>query len=696
MRKYIPRATPRYIAKVALFFCVYVVMAKLGLAVYSFHGAVTFFWLPTGISLAVLILYGYDMWPAITLGSLAAMLLSGVSPGAALGIAAGNTLEAIIGTYLLRRYIILFRCFERLEDTIGFIGLGALGASTISATIGALSLWAAHIIGPGEFSTTWVIWWIGNVLSSLVITPFLLTSLAPSRPWNADGLSRVEIYSFGVILLATNFIIFWKSFAPIGNLPSFYLFISLPLLWGCLRLGSRGITISIFVTWLIATLSTASGHGPFSDKTLFDAMLLLQVFIGTLSITFLVFLSIVKERKHAVAGLKDHIAKLENAVHQISSADQAKNDFLATLAHELRNPLAPLRSSLELLQIRTQENSDLGKLTDAMHNHVRTMARLLDDLLDISRITRKKITLEKELVHMQSIIEQSAEMAEPHIRKHRHQLTISMPESALWVFGDPIRIEQMIVNILNNAAKYTDPGGKIYLSCTGDAAQVHVSVRDTGLGIEPDMIGRIFEPFLQIDSKRTHTSGGLGIGLHLTKTLAELHEGTIEARSEGLGRGSEFVISLPRTDAALSDRTPEAVAIPASSLASAFPAGGTGDNRKYTVLVVDDNEAAATGLAELLRYKGHTVGLAYDGFSALETVQKFSPQIIIVDIGMPVMDGYEVARKLKERSDSPFTLIALTGYGQDEDKAKARVAGFDYHLTKPISIMDIEKIFGEL
>jgi len=341
------------------------------------------------------------------------------------------------------------------------------------------------------------------------------------------------------------------------------------------------------------------------------------------------------------------------------------------------------------MKIKIDSNPEVEKLTDAMDAHVKTMARLLDDLLDISRITRKKIVLEKEFVDLRSLIDQSVDMADPHIRKHRHQLTVTIPRYPVWVHGDPVRIEQMIVNVLNNAAKYTDPGGEITLSCYADTTHVHISIKDNGMGIEPEMLARIFEPFLQIDTKRSHATGGLGVGLSLTYNLAELHHGKVEARSEGLGKGSEFIISLPLSEPP-AERVFEAHEQPVPKKYHVSPL-----SKKYTILVVDDNEAAAVGLAELLRYKGHTVGLAYDGFSALDTVEKFTPEIIIVDIGMPVMDGYEVARKLRQ-SYSGLTLIALTGYGQEEDKARAHLAGFDYHLTKPISIKDIEKVFDQI
>ncbi|MES2213649.1 MAG: MASE1 domain-containing protein [Patescibacteria group bacterium] len=698
MEKYIPKPTVWYVVKLGILLLLYFITTWAGLHIYSFSDSsfATFIHPETGIALAFVILYGYDLWPGIFIGSVGTFLFMHASWPLALGVAVGNTLQIIVATYFLDKNLNIFRCFERLPSTLGFISLLAICSTLTSSIIDTFVLFFTHSISTGMMYSVFVMCWTGEILSVLVVTSFLITSLAPTRPWNADSLSTTEIVAFFTTLLGLNFLIFWYSFDRIDNLPLFY-FISLPLLWGATRFGSRGLTGSIFITSVIAVIATMMHRGPFAQHSVYTGFLILQLFIGTITVTFLIFLSVTKEKKHATRGLVDHIEKLQDALKQISSANEAKSDFLAILAHELRNPLAPLRSAIELMKIRnTGENSELLQTINSMDNHVRTISQLLNDLLDVSRISRNKIVLEKRNINLSEIIKNSVEMAEPAIVKYRHNLNINLPQKPIVIYADPLRMEQMIVNILNNAAKYTDPEGTITLTCASIDDMVVIRIRDTGIGIHENMLTQIFEPFLQVNGKNSHSGDGLGIGLSLSHKLATLHDGNIVAKSDGLGKGSEFVITLPIVFDAKKTN-----GLNTSAQKTQFTQNTTAgedeykkkiDVKKPRIIIIDDNQAAALGLGELLMHKGYEVELAYDGLIAIETVKKFLPDVIVLDIGLPIMNGYEVAKILRKEITHPFTLIALTGYGQAQDKIKATEAGFDYHLTKPISITDIEKI----
>jgi signal transduction histidine kinase/ActR/RegA family two-component response regulator len=374
---------------------------------------------------------------------------------------------------------------------------------------------------------------------------------------------------------------------------------------------------------------------------------------------------------------------LENArlYADLQEEDRRKDAFLAMLAHELRNPLAPVQVAARLLKQGTDRPEVLERARAVIERQTRHMARLVDDLLDVSRITRGKIELRRERTPLQLLIQRAAELAHPMLQARQHALTVACPERPLWLEVDPVRLEQVLVNLLNNAAKYTDPGGRIHVAVQAEGGAVQVSVRDTGIGIGPDMLPRVFELFAQERRASDRAQGGLGIGLTLVRQLVELHGGSVTAHSEGVGRGSEFRVSLPYSEL---EAPPEA---PAAHLDS--------HARALEVLVVDDNVDAAETLAELLQVWGHTVRVVHDGFAALEAAGAHAPDVVLLDIGLPRMDGFEVARRLRANpAHARCTLVALTGYGQSEDRARAHEAGFDHHLTKPVDLQVLARVLA--
>jgi PAS domain S-box-containing protein len=368
----------------------------------------------------------------------------------------------------------------------------------------------------------------------------------------------------------------------------------------------------------------------------------------------------------------------------LREADRRKDVFLATLSHELRNPLAPIRTATHVLETPGLSPGDLERSRSIIARQVRHMASLLDDLLDISRITRGVLTLKSEPVDLHALMEAAIETAQPAIAVKKHAFSVEWPTEPIGLSADPLRLTQVIANLLTNAAKYTKTGGHILLGARGGESTIDIYVRDDGIGIAAQMLPRVFDMFSQIDTGHEHSDGGIGIGLALVKGFVELHGGTVEAGSAGLDQGSEFMVRLPaslRTQAPLA-RSPE----------KAPPTGSNGTRR---VLIADDNRDGAEIMAMLLAHSGFDVQLAHSGPDALAVAAQQRPDIAVLDIGMPGMSGYEVARAIRSQHwGVGITLIAVTGWGQEDDKRKAKDAGFDHHLTKPIDPNALERLMA--
>lgn len=373
------------------------------------------------------------------------------------------------------------------------------------------------------------------------------------------------------------------------------------------------------------------------------------------------------ERHRADAALAERAARL-------AEASQRKDEFLALLAHELRNPLAPIVTALALMRAHEREPEAVARYRAVIERQVRHLTRLVEDLLDVSRITRGKIVLKPERTSVAAAIEAAIEAARPLLDERRHTAAVDLGEEPLDVIADPVRAAQIFANLINNAAKYTDPGGHVWVRARREGDEIVVSVRDDGIGIPAEMLDHVFDLFVQTDAARGQAQGGLGIGLTLVKRLVELHGGQVAAASAGPGRGTEMTVRLPAAPAR--DAT-----APAGS-AAAGPAPSA-----KRVLIVDDNSDAAESLAEALRDRGHEVRVEGDGPSALAAADVWLPDVALVDIGLPGMDGYAVARALRAAHPRDvLRLLALTGYGQESDRHRAREAGFDAHLVKPADL----------
>ncbi|HVW02216.1 MAG TPA: ATP-binding protein [Planctomycetaceae bacterium] len=373
---------------------------------------------------------------------------------------------------------------------------------------------------------------------------------------------------------------------------------------------------------------------------------------------------------------------------QLREQDRRKDQFLATLAHELRNPLAPVRTGLDLLQLAAAGTPDpalVSEVHDMMRRQIDHMVRLIDDLLDVSRITTGKFELRKQRIELADVVRDAVESARPAIDEAGHRLTVAVPGVPLVLEADGTRLSQVFTNLLNNACKFTDRGGDITLTVEPRGREVEIRVRDTGIGIAPEMLPRIFEMFVQPQNPVTRTHGGLGIGLSLVRTMVEMHGGRVEASSHGAGQGSEFVVRLPLVIEPADD-----------GKESRGTSACNGDAVTHRILIVDDNRDAARSLAHLLEASGHACRIEFDGRSALCAAADFRPNLCVLDIGMPGMSGYELASRLRANPKlQSATLIALTGWGQDEDFQRSQLAGFDHHLVKPVTAAALNALISQ-
>jgi signal transduction histidine kinase/CheY-like chemotaxis protein len=380
------------------------------------------------------------------------------------------------------------------------------------------------------------------------------------------------------------------------------------------------------------------------------------------------------------------ITDRKHAEDLVREADRRKSEFLAMLAHELRNPLAPLRNGLQIIRLANHDGTALEKACAMMDRQLGHMVRLIDDLLDLSRITNGKIELRKERIDLTAAVQDALETSRPLIEASGHQLTLTLPPQPVYVDADRTRLAQVFANLLNNSAKYTERGGRIWLTVERQGSDVVVKVKDNGVGISADMLPKVFDMFTQANRSLDRSQGGLGIGLSLVRGLVEMHGGSVEVHSDGQGKGSEFIVRL---------------SVLLSARRGKQPVDGTGDNgrgsSKLRILVVDDNEDSAISLGLMLEIMGHATCTAHDGLQAVKVAESFRPDVVLLDIGLPRLNGYDACRRIREQPwGESLVLIALTGWGQAEDKRRSKEAGFNFHMVKPVDPTALEKLLAGL
>ncbi|HZQ75010.1 MAG TPA: ATP-binding protein [Burkholderiales bacterium] len=401
--------------------------------------------------------------------------------------------------------------------------------------------------------------------------------------------------------------------------------------------------------------------------------------IGVLAEGFNAMLAEIQRRTMA---LQFEMAERLQAEKALRMADKRKDEFLATLAHELRNPMAPIRTSVQLMKMKAPADRDVRWACEVADRQITHLTRLLDDLLDVGRITSNKLALQKARTQLHLVVDSALETSRPMIDAGRHALSVDFAQLPLWVEADPVRLAQALSNLLINAAKYTAPGGRIALRVAADAGRARIAVSDNGIGISAEALPHVFDMFAQDRSALERSQGGLGIGLYLVKQLVELHGGSVSAASAGIGKGSEFTVLLPLA----------APAAPGASEAS-LPARPSGER---TILIVDDNVDAASTLSALLKSVGFKVAVENSGAAGFAAAKALAPDAALLDIGMPDMDGYELSRRIRsEPWGAKMLLIAVTGWGQEDDKRRALDAGFDHHVTKPVDAVQLEKLLAQ-
>ncbi len=625
------------------------------------------------IALSSLFFGGVRLWPVVLIASVISLFVMGASPVALAFVPVIATLQAASGAYLLEQTRI-DPLFRRHRDILNFLGT-IIGISAITPS---LSLLQSAITGIDPDPMLWWYRYIATLFTLLFVTPFLLRWFS-KRHFKRTPVEIIETTAvFAAVIVINGFLIAPGTETVIGV--PLAIFLLIPLFWIALRLRPRFMTLALLLT---AGFQIGSILVYVPVPFLLDALFETEIILIALGITCSIVTTLEEDRRVNMNLMRTQMATLKNAIARISSESRAKNDFIAILAHELRNPLAPVVSSIDLLKIRGPRDAEEMEILNVMEDRMTIVRRLLDDLLDISRISEGKLVIEKSLVDLAPIIYRAI-LSTDHHRKELHQrLVFKSAEAPLYVRGDAVRLEQIFSNLLTNASKYSKSGDTITLSVRTYDDIVEISVIDQGIGISPAEREAIFHPFYQSE-EHGRSKKGLGIGLSLVHNFVELHDGEIEARSEGVGKGSAFVVRLPLLEG---PRGPMELPIAESEL----PTPTTGMPR---VLIVDDNDAAAAAIGRLLELEGCSVSYAYTGAQAVSQALRLVPDVVILDIGLPDEDGYSVARLLRGRGFSGH-LVALSGYNSD-DGADWRAAGFDQYLVKPASLTDLRSMLSRL
>ena len=657
------------LGRIVLLAAVYFTAAKASLLLAIPPGYATPVWPPSGIALAALLLFGPRLWPGIWLGAALTNLTIQGSPLLAVLIGTGNTLEAMVAAALVGRYIGTRGEFETGEAVAKFVALSALSA-VVAATIGSLSLMVSGTIQPSEFSSNAWIWLQGDASGMMIFTPLILTwRLRPLPRWNMAKWIEAAALASSVVLAA---LLVFRGFTADAT-PRPLAFLTVPfVLWAAARFEQRAVTAAIAAIAGIAVYYTLHGKGPFGLGSANATSFYMLCYTVTLVITGLVLSVVMGQRKRAELAVRQRVEELQESERHI-------NEFLAMLSHELRNPLAPMVNALALMRKDPGQNPPMLGIIE---RQIWQLSHIVDDLLDVSRITRGKVRLQKETSDLNGMVLRALESARPLIDSREHAVELDFCRENLFVEADATRISQVVLNLINNAAKYTPAGGLVSISLREENGQAVLKVRDNGIGISPELLPKVFDLFMQGDRTLDRSEGGLGIGLTIVRRIVEMHGGSTVASSEGPGKGAEFVVRLPLVPA------------PAADVAT-HKSARTSVRRR--ILVVDDHRDSADSLSILVSAMGHDVRTAYDGYEAIELAAQYRPDVVLLDIGLPGKNGYEVARELRNAHDrSQMVLIAVSGYGQDEDRRRGREAGFDHHLVKPVRPVELEEMIGSL
>jgi len=764
---------------------VYIAAGKLGLLFASVHASATAVWPPTGIALAALLLLGRGAWPAVAVGAFVVNVTTAGSVATSLGIALGNTLEGLLGAWLVERMAGGLRAFDRPRDVFA-LAAAVVPGGIVSASVGVASLAIAGYARTVDLDTIWLTWALGDVAGALLVAPpIVLWATTDGERARGEGDTRrahlIELAALLTVVVALAAVI-WGGLAPaeLRRYPLAFVAIP-PLLWAAFRFGRREAATVLLLLAAIAVYGTLRGFGPFSPLPPRHALVVLQGFMATMALMTLVVASLAWSREREISllqtiidripvmitmyepdnrvlrlnreferitgwsmeeartvdlmercypdpvyrervraymesladGWRDLVmttrggeqietawsnvrlpddtrvgigldarerkraeAERERAHAQAEANSRAKDEFFAMLGHELRNPLGAITTALHVIDVCGPLDERSGEARAIIRRQVGQLVRLVDDLLDVTRLATGKVSLSLRRIDLAAVARRAVEGVSAPGR------TVTCRAGApVWIDADETRIEQILGNLLGNALKFTPAGGRITVTVEVDGPEAVLRVEDDGAGVPPDLLPRIFDLFVQGQTTLHRREAGLGIGLTLVRRLVDLHRGRIEAASEGPGRGSAFTVRLPAA------RPPGDAAAPAPATPRATV--------RRRVLIIEDNDDARQMLRHLLDHAGHEVHEAAEGIDGLARAVALRPDAVIVDIGLPGLDGYSIARRLRETGPPGVLLVAITGYGQDGDRLRSREAGFDAHLTKPVDPQALDALLAQ-
>ncbi|MDP3953793.1 MAG: MASE1 domain-containing protein [bacterium] len=656
----------------------YFVTGKFGLSFASVNPSTTAIWIPTGIAIAVMLYYGYRFWPAIFIGAFLINITTTGNIFTSLGIATGNTLEGLVAVFLLNKYANGVRALERPYDIVRFVILAGLTATLFSATIGTAALYLGGLAEDLTLIRIWRTWWLGDFAGALIAAPLLMSWFKRS---DIKWPKVPEFLALAAIILT---ITIFEFNGMVG--PSILFLLAPFLVWLAFKFSQREISIITIMLAVPAIIGTISGSGPFvrPGLSINQSLLILQAFLSVASVT-LIFISTIVEgyrenEKQIVKAHKETTQIAEN----LKIRNHKKTRFINVLGHELRNPLATILVTTELLQTyKNHEDNQkhLSKSLDIIWCEAKHINRYINDLLDTARIGYSKLAVAKEKIDLRYAVKQAILTSRAFLKLSEQKLSILMPKEPLKVLADKGRIEQIVVNLLHNASKYSDRGSTIKISVENNNQTILVKVQDNGIGISSDMLTKIFDLF-DNDHLTDSKNDGFGIGLTLSKALARLNGGEIYAYSDGIGRGSEFILSLP----ALTSNAPKTVT---SAKAVRANQEYTRTDYKRKIMVVDDNKYLADVIEKILQNMGYETRTAYCGAEALLTAPKFKPDVMILDLNMP-LGGLEVAKRIKNNPDFKDTrIIALSGY--EKELTLSTTKEFSGYLVKPVNSKELRK-----
>jgi signal transduction histidine kinase len=527
-----------YLAAVLGLAAIYVIAARLGLLIDAVAGFATLVWPPSGIALAALVRFGYRLWPGVFAGAVVANVLTGADPLVALGIGVGNTLEAVVGTYLLRRIPGFRPSLDCLQDVLGLIVLAAGLSTTISSTIGVATLYLGGILPPGQAWEAWRAWWLGDLIGDLVVAPMLLVWATTRMTWSAPQRLPEAAGLVGSVAAISLLIFGGSTASDTATFGQAYLVFPV-LIWGALRFGLHGAVSTTFLTSVVAVWGTASGHGPFDRPVLHESLLALQVFMGVAAATFLILGASITERRRAAESLR-------RAHGAATEANRAKSEFLAVMSHELRTPLNAICGYVDLLSLEAH-----GGITEAQRTYLsriqsnqQHLAAMIDDVLSFAKVEAGRLALTMQAVSVCEMLGLLESLVEPELRRKELSFTRDVCDPSLAVRGDRARLRQILLNLVANAVKFTGAGGSITVGAARERDMIRIWVRDTGIGIPSDQLERVFEPFFQVDRGTTRKYPGIGLGLAIARDFSRAMGGELRLESEP-GKGSTASLELP-------------------------------------------------------------------------------------------------------------------------------------------------------